>query len=168
MSGVFERIIEFGQGVPTLWVVLGLSALPVTELRAGVAWGVARHAPTVLVVLVAACGASATMLLGLAGLRWSATRLVHVRWIGPVLVRAMNWSEQRRGIVDRYGPWALVLAAAIPVPPFGPWKSMALSVILGRSYCVSAGFIALGILVQCILVAALAIGGHHAYIAISD
>lgn len=134
-------------------LVLAVSAAPVSELRGGIplalSLGFSPEAAFLLALLGNLVPMPAVLVLVPRAVRWAA------RWPGPWgrMGRAyLDWQARRHRLIVRWGPPALALLVAIPLPGTGLWTGALAAALLGipgrRAVLpLTAGVILAGILV---------------------
>jgi uncharacterized membrane protein len=135
-------------------VVMGVAALPVSELRGAIPLAIAYYQmPPVAAYLLGVAG----NLLPVVPLLLLLERLVSLlsRW--AITERAFEWlfARTRRRFsraVQRLGALALVLIVAIPLPMTGAWTGCLVAVVFGFSVRQAFGLIALGVLLAGLIV----------------
>jgi len=164
---MIESILQLLAGAPAWLVVMVLAALPVIELRGALPIGSAVYGmgvPSLLTLVVVANMIPAIVILY--GWDCFIDRLQE-HW--PWLHRLMKKLEEKthgkwKQKIDRYGPIALILFVAIPLPGSGVWTGalaawlfdlnkrtallcifagvvLAASVVLGLTLYISSNFI---------------------------
>ena len=128
-----------------------LAAVPVTELRGAIPWGVFRYGLSPAWSLAAALVGN---LVIIPPLMWLISRLVDSvsgwgRWGAP-----LRWwfarVERKSRLVERYGALGLALFVAVPLPGTGAWTGCAAAVLFRqptRRAClaVAVGVVAAGL-----------------------
>lgn len=142
--------------VPTRWLLLvALTWVPWFELRGtiplGLAWGMPWW-PVVLVVL------AANVLLFWP--TWLALSLFYERWLKHTLVRHVIERTRRRSdaAVERFGPIGLLLFVALPLPGTGAYTGTALAFVTGMPVMKAFRSVALGVLVDGIIITFISTG----------
>ncbi len=143
------------------WVeVLLVSAAPIGELRAGIPLGLALGLSPVVAFGAALAGNLLPVPLLLWGLR--ALWPLILRWPGPLgrwAHRYQNWQRKRLGRRwARWGPWALMLFVAIPLPGSGAWTGALLAALVGIPPQRALMPIVLGVVVAGVLVLMASLG----------
>jgi uncharacterized membrane protein len=129
-----------------------LSAAPITELRGGIPFALARGAPAWLAFALALAGNLAVVPLLLFGLR-AGERMVRRFGVGDrILDRVFARVRRKRGPIDRYGPIGLLLLVAVPLPGTGAWTGAIAAHLFGiaprrASVPIVAGVLIAGVLV---------------------
>ncbi len=145
-------------------LVLGVSAAPVSELRAGIPLALALgFAPEVAFFL-----ALAGNLLPLPPLLFLLPRILRgveklPGWPGRAGRAYLAWQARRKGLLARWGPPALVLFVAIPLPGTGLWTGAVLASLLGISGRRAGPFLVLGVLLAGALVLGASLGLFHLF-----
>lgn len=129
-----DAILQFVNGIPAELAVLLLAFAPIVELRAAlpVALGVYQM-PLIKAFPLVILGNMLPALLIIYG--WGAlVDYVSKHW--PWLSRQMDkWYQKTQGQwdkkIEKYGPWALILFVAIPLPGSGVWSGSLAAWIFG-------------------------------------
>ncbi len=139
-----------GESLREAWIVLGVAALPVSELRGAIPLAIVHYGMAPLVALGLGIAGNLLpvlpLLFLLKGLLEGLSRAPWP-WLPKLLDRWMGLTQERfrRGI-ERWGPWALVLIVAIPLPLTGAWTGCAVATLFGIPPRRALGPIALGVL----------------------
>ncbi|GAB4310936.1 MAG: small multi-drug export protein [Candidatus Bipolaricaulota bacterium] len=140
--------------------VLLLSALPISELRGGLPLALALGFPPAAAYALAVAGNLLPvpfLLLGLDGIVRLARALPGP--LGRAAGRYLAWQERRsQARFRRWGPWALLLFVAIPLPMTGAWTGCLAAFLLGIPLRRSLPRIALGVLLAGGIVLAASLG----------
>lgn len=141
--------------MPKELIVLLIAALPIIELRGAipVALGLGFSIQEALLLGVAGniLPVPFILLLLMPLRRWAA------HW--PLTKPLFDWVERkvmkRRGEVEKYGAWGLLLFVAIPLPGTGAWTGAGIAAFLGFPVRKSFPAIALGVIGAGLLVGSL-------------
>ncbi len=140
--------------------VVLLSALPISELRGGIPLALALGFSPQAAYALAVAGNLLPVPFILLGLD-RGVRLVRALPgpLGQAARRYLAWQEARhRAWFRRWGPWALLLFVAIPLPMTGAWTGCLAAFLLGIPMRRSFPRIALGVLVAGGVVLAASLG----------
>ena len=147
----------------TILVAVLLSLLPIAELRGGLPYALARGLPLVPAYLL--CVAANALVGPLLLLFLSSLHRALDRW--PAYHRLFERLVERarhkiHGAVERYGYWGLMIFVAIPLPLTGAYTGALGAWVLGMRRWKSALFIALGVALAGVVVAAVYLLGVRA------
>jgi len=138
-------------------VVVGLlAALPVTELRGAIPYGVFVLKMNLFKAFAYALIGNLLpvpfLLLFLEKLKWWAEKYRLPR-------RAFNWwfdrVDRKKGLVERYGWIGLALFVAVPLPGTGAWTGSVAAILLRRSFGKAVSAIMCGVIIAGCVIALL-------------
>ncbi len=135
-----------------------LSAAPISELRGGLPYAIARGADPFLAAGIAVLSNLAVIPLALVLLRFAEPLLRRVRWIGRLLDALYARTRRRGKGVERLGAAGLVLLVAVPLPGTGAWTGAVLAHLLGIPWGRAAWLLALGVAIAGVLVLLTSLG----------
>lgn len=140
--------------------VLLLSALPISELRGGIPLALALGFSPPAAYALAVAGNLLPVPFLLLGLGRIVRALAGIPGpLGQGVERYLRLQEERgRRHVARWGPWALLLVVAVPLPMTGAWTGSLVAVLLGIPARRSLLPIALGVLLAGVVVLLAAMG----------
>ncbi len=145
--------VALGEQAWQALIVLGVAALPLSELRGAIPLALISFGfPPLVAYALGVVGNLLPVLPLLLGLE--ALLKVLERWPWPwgqPLRRPLSWwlrlTERRfRGAVERFGPWALIVIVAVPLPMTGAWTGCAVAVLFRVPLAKALVAIALGVL----------------------
>ncbi len=105
--------------------VVGLSMLPVSELRGAIPVAVAFGLPPVFIYCLAVCANFLVLPIVLTFLHRLLPVVERVSWIHTTWTWWARRVERHSPRVARFGPWALFLLVAVPLPGTGVWTATA-------------------------------------------
>ena len=157
-----------GESLGEALIVLGVAALPVSELRGAIPLAIAYYGmPPLLAYGLGVLGNLLPVLPLLLLLDRLLQRLLRVPW--PWVQKPLRWwlrTTRGRfgGAIERWGPWALVLIVAIPLPMTGAWTGCGVAVLFGiplrkALVPIGVGVLLAGLVVTLSTVGVLSIGG---------
>lgn len=157
-----ETILQFLNGIPAELSVIIISLTPVIELRGAlpVALGVYKMQWMEAFPLVI-LGNMLPGFLIIFGWDWFVELLgKHWPWLNRLLEKRyqkmqVQWDEK----IEKYGPWALVLFVAIPLPGSGVWSGSLVAWIFGISQPRALLAVFIGAVLSGLIVTALTLGG---------
>lgn len=161
LQALIDRILEF----PPLLGVILLSALPVTELRAGIPYGILiAKQPIWLVVLLATLTTwlVAPLLYLLA--RYSLALFMRWRWFERVWTHHAEKAQKKmQRWVERWGSLGVALFIGVPLPGFGVYTGTLGAYLLGMSFRRFLWVSLLGTLIMAALVTVATLTGSKAF-----
>ncbi len=110
--------------------VIGLSLLPVSELRGAIPVAVAFGFPPALTYFIAVSANLMILPIVLPLLRWLLPHVERIPWIRSLWAVWARRVERNSHRVERFGPWALFLLVAVPLPGTGVWTAAAAAFLL--------------------------------------
>lgn len=162
-----EQIFEAIRNLPPAWVVVILSALPVSELRGGLPAGLLLNMSPYQVIPLAMISNIVVVMPVVLGFSWVADRLADK----PVLGRFISWlvrrARAREAAVEKYGVFALTLFVAIPLPVTGAWTGSVVAAVFGIKFWKAMLCIALGVAIAATIVTLAYYGGVGIFQALS-
>ena len=126
---VSELFNSLAQIDPKLAIFI-VSMIPMVELRGGVILGIALGMNWLEVFLICMAGnlvpIPVIIILG----RYIIERLGSTKSFGPIVERYKAKTLSKSGVIDKYGPWGLVLFVGIPIPGTGVWTGSVLALLM--------------------------------------
>ncbi|MCS7240571.1 MAG: small multi-drug export protein, partial [Candidatus Bipolaricaulota bacterium] len=109
-----------------------VSAAPLSELRGGIPLALALGFTPTTAFFLALLG----NLLPMPLILWLVPKLIHAverfpGWLGEAGRKYLAWQERRHRRIVRWGPWALMVFVAVPLPGTGVWTGAVLAALLG-------------------------------------
>lgn len=161
-----ERIIDFlySFGLSPKTIILFLSTLPVTELRASVPIGILVLKQDVMTVFFfSVIGnivpiAPIYFLLEPVSRRLSKTRCMHIffEWL-------FRKARKRSGIIERYEALGLMLFVCIPLPGTGVWTGCLIASLLRMRFMPTFVAATAGVIIAAVIVTMLTIMGRSVF-----
>ena len=142
--------------LPPTWIVVVLSALPVSEVRGGILAGwlwLKMPLWQVLPLAIVACTASAIPIVLL--FNWAAEWLRDKPVLGPLVRWVEDHARKRQVWVERYGLLAVILFVAGPIPGFGVWTGAPIAAMFGLKFWKAMLCMLVGVTLQSAAVALL-------------
>ncbi len=142
--------------------VLAVSMVPVAELRVGLPLAIASGLPFPLAFLASILG-----------------NMLPVPFIIIFIKKVFSWlrehwprlnnfvtllekrAESKRGTIDRYGPWGLLLFVAIPAPGTGAWTGALIAALMNMKLRQAVPVIFVGVCIAGVLVTGITYGVIH-------
>jgi len=154
LSGI--QSIPFGREA----IAFGLSLLPIIELRGGVIAGRALGLDPITTFVICYIG----NILPVPFILWLIKRII--KWMGNssinFLKKFVKWLnnkvEDKKGQIEKYGFWGLVLFVGIPLPGTGAWTGCLIAAMLDMDKKKSFLAAAIGVLMAGIIMSVLSIG----------
>lgn len=149
-----------------LWnalVIIGVSAVPVIELRGGIPLALSQGFSPAAAFALALLGNIAVVPVLLWGLQW--IERLFMRWpiTQRLLERIFARSRRKGRWIERLGSLGLVLLVAIPLPGTGAWTGAIAARLLGLPNKRSLLWIVVGVIVAGILVLLASLGAIHLF-----
>jgi uncharacterized membrane protein len=145
----------------TVLLVVGVSAAPFAELRGGIPLALSQGFTPAAAFLLAVLGNIAVVPILLLGLEVGEALLA--RW--PFTRRILEWvftRTRRKGrLIERWGPPALILLVAIPLPGTGAWTGALAARLFGIPLRKALPWIVIGVLIAGGVVLAASLGAFH-------
>jgi len=139
-------------------MIILISALPLSELRGGIPLGLYYGFSPLKTFCLAIIGNSLIILLLLFFLNFITNQLKKFK----LFARFFDWlfkkTLAKRGIIDKYGPFGLMIFTAIPLPYTGAYSACLLAYLLGIKIKRAAFFIFLGVFIAGIIVLLASLG----------
>ncbi len=142
-----DRLVEALQHVDPLWVVALLSALPISEVRGGIPYGIAVHLPLRSVLCVAVLSNIIAVLPVLWGFDWLADRFAEKPLLGGIIQHLIRRARSKQQMVEKYGVFAVTLFVAVPLPITGAWTGSLVAAVFGMPFWKAVGCLAMGVLI---------------------
>jgi uncharacterized membrane protein len=149
-------------------VVVILSALPISEVRGGIPYGLLTGLPlwkTLLLAIPANVIAVIPMILGF---NWAAERLADKPLLGGIIAHLLKKARRKEEMVNKYGVWAVTLFVAVPLPVTGAWTGSVVAAVFGMEFWRAVGCMLVGVIIASTIVTILTLGGMEAANAISQ
>ena len=142
----------------TALLIIGISAAPVAELRGGIPFAISQDYPPAAAYLLAILGNLAVVPLVLIGLKFGEDLLLRWRVTRALLEWVFARTRRKGRLIERFGPVALVLLVAIPLPGTGAWTGAIAARLFGIPMRRSLPWIGLGVLIAGIVVLLVSLG----------
>ncbi|NLJ34934.1 MAG: small multi-drug export protein [candidate division WS1 bacterium] len=160
-----EQLFEFLSRIfaPEVVVVI-LSAMPISEVRGGIPYGVLLGLPLWKTLALAIPANVLVVVPVVLGFNWAAERLADRRLIGGIVSHLLKKARSKEEMVNKYGVWALTLFVAVPLPMTGAWTGAAMAAVFGMHFWRAMGCIIIGVAIASAIVSLLVHGGIQASI----
>ena len=129
-----------------VWTIL-LSAAPISELRGGIPFALAKGASPAVAAAVAILANLAIVPVLVFGLGWFERLFRHWRFAARVMDWVFARTRRKGRVIERFGDVALILLVAIPLPGTGAWTGALAAFLFGIPPRRSLPLIAAGVLV---------------------
>lgn len=157
-----ELLLQFLGGIPPILAVFLLSMSPIVELRAAIPIGIGvYHFPLALLLPLVIFGNMIPALLILYGWDWIVLKLAkHWPWLHRIYEKwyqktQVQWDQK----IEKYGPWALIIFVAIPLPGSGVWSGAFAAWAFNLEKKKAIGSIFIGVILASILMTTITLGG---------
>ena len=158
MESLVNFFIGLFNGISKEVVIFIISLMPILELRGGMLAASLLKIPYINASIICIIGNILPIPFVLLFLefifhlmeKWKPTKKV-VRWLEKK-------GESKRGQIDKYGYWGLVLFVGIPLPGTGAWTGSLVAILLGLDKKKSFICILLGIILAFIIMSILSYG----------
>ncbi|MGB9589428.1 MAG: COG2426 family protein [Candidatus Hydrothermia bacterium] len=157
---MIEHLIDMAKAIPSELGVAFLSAVPVTELRAGIPIGIwTLGVPWWKCFFWAVMGNMLPVPLILVGLKPLSKLFYKTKWG----TRFFEWlyirARQKGRSVEKYESLGLYIFVAIPLPGTGAWTGALVASVLGMRFLSALLAIGLGVATAGVIVTALSVLG---------
>jgi uncharacterized membrane protein len=157
-----EILLTWFNGIPGEVVVFLLAMAPIVELRAALPLGLTVYQLGIpLSWLLVVVGNMIPAFFIIYGWHWLVEHIAKVwPWFGGLMNK---WYEKVQGQwdekIEKYGPWALVLFVAIPLPGSGVWSGALAAWIFQLNKKRALISIFFGVLLSALVVTIITLGG---------
>lgn len=148
-------------------VVMILSALPISEVRGGIPYGLIVGLPLWKVLALAMPANVLSVVPVILFFNWAAERLAEAPLLGRVLGHMLKKARSKEEIVNKYGVWAVTLFVAIPLPFTGAWTGATVAAVFGMSFWRAVGCMIVGVIIASTIVTLITCGSIGAYDAVA-
>lgn len=143
---------------------LVISMVPIAELRVGLPIAIASGLPFPLAYLASVLGNMFPVPFIIVFIK-KVFSWLRGHW--PGMNRFVTMMEQRaeskRGTIDKYGPWGLLLFVAIPAPGTGAWTGALIAALMNMKLRQAVPIIFVGVCIAGLLVAGITYGVIHIF-----
>jgi uncharacterized membrane protein len=157
-----DALLQLLSGIPPLLTVLVLSVAPVVELRAAIPVGIGVYdLPVAQVFLIAVAGNMIPAFILLYGWDWFVDLAAkHWPWLGRIMSRWYQKTQvQWDAKIEKYGPWALILFVAVPLPGSGVWSGALAAWIFQLEKTKALLSLLAGVIISALIVTILTVSG---------
>jgi uncharacterized membrane protein len=143
--------------------VLITSALPIIELRGAIPLGISLGLSPIQATLISLIGSTVPIPFILFGIRPVFAYLRRIAVFKGIVDKLTYRLLNKRGRVQRYGFWGLMLFVAIPIPSTGVWSGTLLAVLLGMKFRVAFPSLLIGNAIAAVIIMSLSNGLVRAF-----
>jgi uncharacterized membrane protein len=140
-------------------VVVLLSALPVSEVRGGIPYGLIVGLPLWKTLLLAIPANVVAVIPVILGFNWAAERLADKPLLGKVVAHLLKKARGKEDMVNKHGVWAITLFVAVPLPVTGAWTGSVIAAVFGMDFWRALGCMLVGVLIASTIVTIITLGG---------
>ncbi len=144
-------------------VVVILSALPISEVRGGIPYGLVKEIPLWKTLALAIPANVLAVVPVILGFNWAAERLIDKPLLGRIVAHLLRKARSKQEAVNKHGVWAVTLFVAIPLPITGAWTGAVVAAVFGMEFWRALGCMTLGVTIASTIVTFLTCGGIGAY-----
>lgn len=162
-----EQIFAAIRDLPPHWVVIILSALPISEVRGGIPAGLILQMPLTTILPLAVISNVVSVLPVVLGFNWVADRLADKPLLGGIISHLIRRARSKEAMVKKYGVFAVTVFVAIPLPITGAWTGSLVAAVFGMRFWRVVLCLSLGVLIASAIVTSLAVAGIHIFDAVT-
>jgi len=162
-----QQIFEAIRDLPAEWVVVILSALPISEVRGGIPAGIIMELPLSRILPLAIVTNVVSVLPVVLGFNWVAQRLVDKPLLGQLITRLIRRARSKEEIVNKHGVWAVTLFVAVPLPVTGAWTGSLVAAVFGMRFGRVLFCLTVGVMIASAIVTSLTVAGVHIFSALA-
>ncbi len=141
-----------------------ISMIPVVELRGGLPVGIASGLPFPMAYLAAVLGNILPVPFIIIFIQKIFAWLrKHWSWMDGFVTKMEKRAESKRGTVEKYGPWGLLIFVAIPAPGTGAWTGALIAALMNMELKKAFPVIVIGVCIAGLLVSGLTYGVIHVF-----
>ena len=158
-----EWLFEAIRNLPPEWVVIILSAAPISEVRGSIPAGLALGMPLSSLLPLAVITNIVSVLPVVLGFNWVADRLADKPILGGIISRLIRRARSKEQIVRKYGVFAVTVFVAIPLPVTGAWTGSLVAAVFGMRFGQVVLCLTLGVIIATTIVTSLSLAAIHAF-----
>ena len=161
-----EWLINTLGNLPAEWLVVIVSALPVSELRGAIPLGIMMDLPVFKVFLLAFMGNLLPVLPLLYLLEPVSEKLRKFAFFKKFFDWLFERTRKKSGIIEKYELLGLIILVAIPLPMTGAWTGCIAASLFGLNKKHSFFAVTAGVLIAAMVVTILTLSakGYFAYV----
>ena len=146
-----------------IWAFL-ISMVPVVELRGGLPYAIASGLPFGLAYLATVLGNMLPVPFIIIFIKKIFAWLrQYWPWMNRVVTKLEQRADNKRGTIDKYGPWGLLLFVAIPAPGTGAWTGALIAALMNMKLKTAVPIIFVGVCIAGLIMTALTYGVIHIF-----
>ncbi len=162
-----QQLFEALRNLPPEWVVIILSAAPISEVRGGIPAGMIMGMPLAHILPLAIISNVVSVIPVVLGFNWAAERLADTPLLGGLITRLIQRARSKEAMVEKHGVWAVTLFVAIPLPMTGAWTGSVVAAVFGMRFERVLFCLTIGVMIASAIVTLLMLGGTEIFSAIS-
>ena len=136
-----------------------ISMIPIVELRGGLPVAITSGLPLWLVYIATVLGNMLPVPFIIIFIKKVFAWLrLHWPWMNAVVNRLEKRAESKSDVIERYGPWGLLLFVAIPAPGTGAWTGALIAALLNMKMKQAIPIIFVGVCIAGIIVTGITYG----------
>lgn len=128
------------------WQIIIMSAIPLTELRLAIPWGIMLGLPVMKTFILAGIGNFLPIIPLLVFLKPLNVFLEKIPFLNKYFVNFLRKTRRKGRKVEKYGALGLFLFVAVPLPGTGVYSGAVLAFILGIRFWYSVFSLTLGMI----------------------
>ncbi len=136
-----------------------LSALPISEVRGGIPYGLIVGLPLWKTLLLAIPANVVAVIPVILGFNWAAERLADKPLLGKVIAHLLKKARNQEQLVNKHGVWAITLFVAVPLPMTGAWTGAVIAAIFGMDFWRAFACMLVGVVLASAIVTTITLGG---------
>ena len=141
-----------------------ISMVPVVELRGGLPLGIATGLRFPLAYLASVLGNMLPVPFIIIFIRKIFAWLrLHWSWMDGFVTKMEKRAENKKGTVDKYGPWGLLIFVAIPAPGTGTWTGALIAALMNMPLRKAFPVILVGVCIAGLIMTAVTYGAIHVF-----
>ena len=146
-----------------IWTFL-ISMVPVVELRGGLPVGITSGLPVPLAFCAAVLGNMLPVPFIIVFIRKIFAWLrAHWPWMNRVVSVLEARAESKRGTIEKYGKWGLLVFVAIPAPGTGAWTGALIAALMNMRLKQAVPVIFVGVCIAGVIMSAVTLGAIHLF-----
>jgi len=158
-----QQIFEAIKDLPAEWVVVILSALPISEVRGGIPAGIMMGLPLSRILPLAIVSNVVSVLPVVLCFNWVAQHLADKPLLGRLVMRLIRRARAKEEMVNKHGVWAVTLFVAIPLPVTGAWTGSVVAAVFGMRFGRVLFCLTVGVMIASAIVTSLSLAGVHIF-----
>lgn len=140
-------------------MVVLLSALPISEVRGGIPYGLIVGLPLWKTLLLAIPANVVAVIPVILGFNWAAERLIDKPLFGGIIAHLLKKARSKEDMVNKHGVWAITLFVAVPLPVTGAWTGSVIAAVFGMDFWRAFACMLVGVLIASTIVTLITLGG---------